>query len=121
MERLVGDHVAAGATLARLDAAEQQSDLLSACASVSAAWAVLLRAQGDFDRQSKLLAQGFGTRRAFDQAEEALRVAQGSLKVARTQLEGAEEALSYTSLVAPAAGVIVPIHAVRARSYDGDA
>ena len=108
VERLVdvGDHVRPGDVLARLDPAEQQADLDAATAAVAAAEAQMRVAQSTYDRQSALLADGFTTRPAFDQAEETLRTAAASLEAARAQLGTAEDALAFTVLRAEAAGVI---------------
>ena len=107
-ERLVdlGVHVNPGELLARLDAAEQQADLDAATAAVTAAEARLRVARATFNRQSHLLSSGFTTRVAFDQAQEALRTAEGSLEAAQAQLGTAKDALSYTELRAGAPGVI---------------
>ena len=107
-ERLVdiGSHVIAGQVLARLDPSEQQADLAAAQASVKAAEGQVRQANSAFERQKTLLGQGFTTRREHDQAEAALRTAQGSLDAARAQLGTAEEALSYTTLKAGADGII---------------
>jgi RND family efflux transporter MFP subunit len=107
-ERLVdvGAHVDAGEVLARLDSTEQQADFEAASAAVTAAQAQLRVARATFDRQSRLLAAGFTTRVAFDQAQEALRIAEGSLEATNSQLGTAKEALGYTELRAGAAGVI---------------
>jgi RND family efflux transporter MFP subunit len=107
-ERLVdvGAHVDAGDVLARLDAAEQQADLDAASAAVTAAQAQLRVARATFERQNRLIAAGFTTRVAFDQAQEALRIAEGSLEATQSQLGTAKEALGYTELRAGAAGVI---------------
>ena len=107
-ERLVdvGAHVATGEVLARIDAAEQQADFEAASAAVTAAQAQLRVARATFDRQSRLIAAGFTTRVLFDQAQEALRIAEGSLEATVSQLGTAKEALAYTELRAGAAGVI---------------
>ena len=107
-ERLVdvGARVDAGELLARLDAAEQQADFDAASAAVTAAQAQLRVARATFDRQSRLIATGFTTRVLFDQAQEALRIAEGSLEATVSQLGTAKEALAYTELRAGAAGVI---------------
>ncbi|WP_246088399.1 efflux RND transporter periplasmic adaptor subunit [Phreatobacter stygius] len=102
----VGAHVTADQVLARLDPQEQQADVDAAQASVRAAEAQVRQASSAFDRQKTLLGQGFTTRREHDQAEAALRTAQGSLDAARAQLATAQEALSYTALKAGAAGII---------------
>jgi RND family efflux transporter MFP subunit len=102
----VGAHVNAGDLLARLDPAEQQADFDAATAGVAAAAAQLRVAQATFDRQSALLANGFTTRVAYDQAQEQLRTAQSTLESAKAELGKAREALDDTELHARAAGVI---------------
>ena len=107
-ERLVevGQHVEAGEVLARIDPQEQESDLRSAQADLDAAQAQLTQATAAFDRQKTLLAQGFTTRRDYDQAEQGLKVAQGSVQAAQSALANARENLGYTELRATAPGVI---------------
>ena len=107
-ERLVdiGQHVDQGTVLARIDPQEQESDLRSAQADLDAAQAQLTQAAAAFQRQKTLLAQGFTTRRDFDSADQALKVAQGSVEAAQSALANARENLSYTELKAGAAGVI---------------
>jgi RND family efflux transporter MFP subunit len=107
-ERLVdvGARVGPDEVLARLDAAEQQADADAASAAVTAAEAQLRVARATFDRQSQLIANGFTTRVAFDQAQEGLRTAEGSLEAAKAQLGTAKDALAYTELRAGASGVI---------------
>ena len=48
------------------------------------------------------MAGGFTTRVAYDQAQEALRTAEGSLETAKAQLGTSTDALSYTQLRASA-------------------
>jgi RND family efflux transporter MFP subunit len=107
-ERLVdvGDHVAAGDVLARIDPTQQQADVAASEAAVSSAEAQVRQATSAFDRQKTLLAQGFTTRSAYDGAEEAQRTAQGSLDAAKAQLDTSRETLSYTELKADASGVV---------------
>lgn len=102
----VGDHVAAGALLARIDPQEQESDIRSAQAAVDAAEANVRQTTAAFQRQDTLLKQGFTTRREYDQAQQAMQVAQGTLEAAQTQLQNAKDALGYTELRAGAAGVV---------------
>lgn len=108
VERMVdvGAHVAPGQALARIDPQEQEANLRAAGATVQAAEAQLRQATSSFDRQKTLLANGFTTRREYDQAEQAFRTAQGSLDAARAQLATAQEQLSYAVLRASAAGII---------------
>ncbi len=102
----VGAHVDAGDILARLDPAEQQADLDAASAGVAAAEFQLRVAKATFDRQTYLISSGFTTRVAYDQAQEQLRTAEGTLKSAKSQLGQAREALGDTELHARASGVI---------------
>lgn len=108
VERLVdvGTHVDKGQVLARLDPSQQQADVRSAQANITATEAQVRQASAAFDRQKSLLSDGFTTRSNYDQAERALRVAQASAESARAQLSIAENALSFTELRADAAGII---------------
>jgi RND family efflux transporter MFP subunit len=102
----IGAHVAAGEILARLDPAEPQADLDAAIAAEAAAESQLRVEHAAFERQSTLIAEGFTTRPAFDQAQEGLRRAEASLEAAKAQVGRAKDALSHTELKAAAAGVI---------------
>ena len=108
MSRLVevGTHVNAGDVLARLDPTEQQADVASATAGLASAQSQLRVAVTNFERQNTLMSKGFTTRPAFDQAQETLRTAEGSLEAAKALLGTAKDALGYTELRASAAGVI---------------
>ena len=108
LDRLVdvGAHVDAGDVLARLDPTEQKADVDAGMAAVASAEARLRVARATFERQNHLLSSGFTTRVAFDQTQERLRTAEGSLEAAKAQLGTAKDALSYTELRADAAGVI---------------
>jgi membrane fusion protein, multidrug efflux system len=102
----VGFHVEPGQVLARLDPAEQQADVDAATAAVMAAETQLRVARATFARQETLIAEGFTTRVAFDNAQEGLRVAEGSLETAKAQLGKAKDALGDTELRVRAAGVM---------------
>jgi RND family efflux transporter MFP subunit len=102
----VGAHVNAGDLLAKIDPTEQQADLIGSKAAVAAAEAQLRVATATFERQKTLMAKGFTTRVAFDQAQEGFRTAQGSLDSAKAQLEISSDSLTYTELRASAAGII---------------
>ncbi|MBZ9774620.1 efflux RND transporter periplasmic adaptor subunit [Mesorhizobium sp. CO1-1-8] len=107
-ERLVdvGRHVDQGTMLARIDPQEQESDLRSAQADLDAARAQLTQSAAAFERQKTLLAQGFTTRRDYDAADQALKVARGSVEAAQSAFANAQQNLSFTELKAGAAGVI---------------
>jgi RND family efflux transporter MFP subunit len=102
----VGAHVNAGDVLARIDPTEQQADLEGSKAAVFSAEAQLRVATATFERQKSLMASGFTTRVAFDQAQEGLRTAEGALEAAKAQLGTSTDALTYTELRASAAGTI---------------
>lgn len=108
VERLVdiGQHVDKGEVLARIDNAEQRSNMRVAQAAQDAARAQLVQAEASFKRQQALLTQGFTTRSQFDQAQQALRTAQSTLTTAESQLRNAQDELSYTELRAPVSGVL---------------
>jgi RND family efflux transporter MFP subunit len=102
----VGDHVTPDTILARIDPVEQRADVVAAEASVRSAEALVRQTGAAFERQQVLLKQGFTTQKDYDQAQEALRTAEGSLEVAKAQLGSARDALSFTELRPRAAGVI---------------
>jgi RND family efflux transporter MFP subunit len=103
----VGQHVDAGAVLARIDPAEQQADLDSAVAAVTSAEATLKQAKAAYERQKALIESGFATRSAFDSAQQNLRTAEGSLDQAKALAGTARDALSYSELRTDKAGVII--------------
>ncbi len=130
----LGDYVQAGEVLAELDRetleiqvaqaqaekARAEASVLQAEAQIRVAQASADSAQINFDRDSTLLQSGTITQTKFDQSDTAFKTAQASLAsaeqglaVARVQvnqaqirLQLAELNLSYTRIVAPAAGVI---------------
>ena len=102
----VGQHVESGDVLARLDSQEQETDLRSARADLDAANANLTQAAAAFERQKILLTQGFTTRRDYDAAEQAAKVAQGSVEAATSALANAQENLTFTELRAGVSGVV---------------
>lgn len=102
----IGKRVNVGDVLARIDDAEQQTNLRSAQASRDAAQAQLVEASANFERQKKLLVQGFTTRSQYDLADQQARTAQGTLTSAESLLSNARDELSYTHLLSPVAGVV---------------
>ncbi|TAL03546.1 MAG: HlyD family secretion protein [Verrucomicrobia bacterium] len=126
--------VAAGALLARLDAsdfkvkqaearallAQAEAQVAQARAQITREEAVANKAQLDFDRADRLIreANSLISKAEFDAAKASLDAARGSLgatravelaaqaqvQVATAQLADAELQLSYTDIVAPAAG-----------------
>jgi RND family efflux transporter MFP subunit len=102
----VGVHVNAGDVLARIDPTEAQAELDASTAAVAAAESQVRVAASTFERQNTLISHGYTTRVAFDQAEEGLRNAEGSLEAVKAQLGISKDALGFTELRADAAGVI---------------
>lgn len=102
----VGQHVSKGDVLARLDPTEQQADVVAAQANVDSANAQLAQATSNFARQKELLPKGLTSQKVYDQAQESLLVAQGSLDAAAAALANARESLTFTELRATSDGVI---------------
>ena len=67
----VGDRIAAGQLIARLDPQTEQNALTAAKAALAAARGEVSTARSAFERQEQLMAQGFTTRPRFDQALQA--------------------------------------------------
>lgn len=107
-ERLVevGQHVDKDTILARLDLREQESDVRAAQADLDAAIAGLVQTSAAYTRQKTLLERGYTTRRDYDSAEQALKVAQGNVEAAQSALANAKDNLGFTELRAGTAGVV---------------
>lgn len=97
----IGDKVERGAVLARLESVQQEQALIAAEAGLSTARADYRQAVEDLRRQEALLERGATTRIARDQAEDALRIAEGALAQAEAQLDRARKALEDTVLRSP--------------------
>lgn len=103
----VGDHVEAGALLARLDSKQQLADVEVGSATVRSAEVALRQAGLDFERERSLLAQNATSQLLFDGVQERLRSAESSLAASRAALGIMREAAGYTELRAPRAGTII--------------
>lgn len=102
----VGDRVKAGQLLARLDSMNEDSNLQSARAQLSAAQAQGIQAQSNYDRMRSLLAENAVSRASFEQAEAMLKVTRSQVESAQSLVSIAQNRLSYTQLFADAAGVV---------------
>ena len=102
----IGDRVAAGQVVARLEEEPARNALRTARANHSAASSQLTRARNDFARQQRLLASGATSRADYDQAVEAMQAAGAQVDSTKAQLDTAEDRLGYTRLVADAAGSV---------------
>ena len=102
----VGDLLNAGDVVGVLDPQNQQNALRTAQANLAAAEAALTQARLTFGRQQQLLAGGWTPRAKFDEAQQALLVAEAQVDAARAQVGIAQDQLSYTALFADAPGVV---------------
>ncbi|WP_428030902.1 efflux RND transporter periplasmic adaptor subunit [Ancylobacter sp.] len=102
----VGDQVKAGQVVARLDPQNALNALRSAQAALAAAESQLVTAANTFDRQDRLLVNGFTTQANHDAARTALQAAQSDVDNAEAQLKIAQDNVSYTDLVADAPGTV---------------
>lgn len=107
----VGDRVQAGQIVARLEPQNEMNALRSAQASLAAAQAQLVEASNRYERQAKLLSQGWTTRANYDQAEKARQTARAQVDAAEAQLESAHDLVSFTELKADAPGVVTAVGA----------
>src|SRR5215468_8090469 len=102
----VGDRVAVGDVVARLDPEDLRLQLQSADAELAAATSNLAQAAGDFERYAKLKTNGWASVADFDRKKAASDEAQGRLDRARRALDLARNQLTYADLKADADGVI---------------
>jgi membrane fusion protein, multidrug efflux system len=107
----VGDVVAAGQVVARLDLQNQENSLRSTQASLASAEAVLAQTRQAFWRQQELLKDGWTPRAKFDEAQQNFSTAQAQVDSQRAQLRMAQDQLSYTTLVADAPGAVTAVGA----------
>ncbi|MCX7890783.1 MAG: efflux RND transporter periplasmic adaptor subunit [Burkholderiales bacterium] len=107
----VGDAIRPGQLLARLDASNEEAALASARAQLAAAEAVAVEQRNNLNRQRELLAQRFISQAAFDQIAANAKSAEASVVAARSQVELAQNRLSYTRLVADAPGTVAAVGA----------
>ena len=102
----VGDRVAPGQLVARLDAEDEENALRAARADLTAATGQLLEAQNNYERQKTLLEDGWTTRVRYDEARQTLETAQSRADAAQAQLNIAKNRLSFTELFADTAGAV---------------
>src|SRR5438093_9185872 len=102
----VGDRVAVGDVVARLDPEDLRLQVQSAEAELAAATSNLAQAAADFERYSKLKASGWASVADFDRKKAASDEAQGRLDRAQRALDLARNQLTYADLKADADGVI---------------
>ncbi len=107
----LGQRVAAGAVLARLDPQDYQLAAQAAQSQVTAALSQRDVAAAEFRRYAALKEQNFISGAELERREAALRSAQSQLEQAQAQAATQGNQARYTALVAPAAGVITAVEA----------
>jgi RND family efflux transporter MFP subunit len=107
----VGDELKPGQLIAELDPSNEKSNLQSTRAQLDAAQARLIEQRNAYARQKDLLDHGFISRAAFDQYEANLHSAESALRSARSQVELAQNRLSYTRLMSDAGGSVASVGA----------
>jgi RND family efflux transporter MFP subunit len=99
-----GGFFEAGQPLLRIDRADYAVALESARANVARAESEFARAKKERDRQGRLADRSVASQASIDDAENAYRVAEASLRDGRARLEQATRDLERTELRAPYAG-----------------
>jgi RND family efflux transporter MFP subunit len=112
-ERLVnvGDRIAPGQIVARLDPENEENALRAARADVLGATGQLVEAENNYERQRTLLRDGWTTRVRYDEARQTLETARSRADAAQAQMNIAQNRLSYTELVADSAGTVTTVGA----------
>ncbi|MDX2466030.1 MAG: efflux RND transporter periplasmic adaptor subunit [Acidimicrobiia bacterium] len=105
----VGDNVEADATLAQLDPADYELELVEAEARGSAAKAEKDKAESDLERHKKLLKRELISSADYTDFTNKLNVAKARLRQAEAELEVARNRAVYTALKADHAGVVTAV------------
>jgi HlyD family secretion protein len=103
----VGDAVAEGALIAKLDQVDERAELLQSRANREVAQAELELAEKRFERRRQLLGSDVISQEAQDESELELAAARGKLIQTRTALERAEERMEDTIILSPVTGVVL--------------
>lgn len=117
----LGDLVARGQLLARIDPGDLDAALRSAEAGVSVSEAQLRTAQDVADRATALVARGVDSESLGQSADRALAAAVAQVAQARAALAQARDARSYADLTAPSNGVITAVAAEPGDTVDAGA
>lgn len=102
----VGDTVAAGDVIVRINSIEQSQALDRANANLAASLANQVQAEGDWQRVSSLVARKLLPKADLDRARSARDNADAAVKAAKAAAATASEQLSYTAIRAPYGGVV---------------
>lgn len=102
-----GTPVQEGQVLARISADGMRAQRRQAEAQKQEAEAALRNARTQFARLDTLLQRGSTTQQAYDAAEAQYERAQAQVEAVNNRLDEIDDALSYTTITAPAAGIVV--------------
>jgi RND family efflux transporter MFP subunit len=105
-----GDSVRAGQVLARIDPRTADPAVAASRSQIAEAEANLANAKRKFERNRDLFAQKFVSQAALDQADAEYKAAQAQLATMQANAEQAIAARSFTTIVAPYAGVVGETH-----------
>jgi RND family efflux transporter MFP subunit len=113
VERLVdvGDQVAAGDVLARIDDSESINQLQSALAEAEAARASLVEAQIVEHRQRTLLEKDVVSPAGYDSAKRSLASAKATAESAEVAVQMAQDQVAYTTLISESGGLVTAVGA----------
>lgn len=113
VERLVdvGQEVRAGQALMRIDDTDLQLALTARRNAVDAARAALVQAEADEQRYAGSVQGGWAPEQRYEQAKATLDTARAQLAAAEAEAEVAENAATYSTLVADRDGTIVSVDA----------
>jgi membrane fusion protein, multidrug efflux system len=102
----VGDAVAKGQVLARIDAREAAQGVAAGQAQVARAQADLANATVNLERSRKLVAQNFVSKAALDKAQADYDASRAQLAAARASTSQAVTVQDHTVITAPYAGLV---------------
>jgi HlyD family secretion protein len=101
------DRVKRGQVLLRLDPANLQARLRQVQAQLASAEASLALARASFERNQRLVAQGFISELALDQSKREYDAARAAVDVARAQRDSAQTDLNNSVITSPIDGVVI--------------
>lgn len=105
----VGDEVAAGQVVAKLDSRDAQNQLQSAKADLASAESAEKVERSNFERIQKLAATGVVSQSQLEQATATMDAAVSRLRSAQAGFKSANDNLGFTRLVAPESGVVISV------------
>jgi HlyD family secretion protein len=101
------DRVKRGQVLLKIDPTLLQASVKQSAASLNAARAQLTLAESNYNRNAKLVEQGFISAATLEQMRQALDAAKSQVDVSRAQLERAQADMNNSIIRSPIDGVII--------------